>query len=135
MIQAVVHAGQRESLGMHYTSVENIMKVIRPLFLDELHEAFDRQTQGKAGASTATDLGDEILRPSLRFRELSCHRLQGAPQVGASHPKADRRNSIRRLQEVSSSFSQIKLENFFGIEMDDFAHEIAILRFGSPSIR
>ncbi len=34
MIQAVVHPSQREGLGMHYTSVENIMKVIRPLFLD-----------------------------------------------------------------------------------------------------
>ena len=43
MMQAVVHPGQRESLGMHYTSVENIMKVIRPLFLDEFESAFERR--------------------------------------------------------------------------------------------
>lgn len=41
MIQAVVHPSHRGGLGMHYTSVENIMRVIRPLFLDELEEAFD----------------------------------------------------------------------------------------------
>ena len=41
MIQAVVHPSQRGGLGMHYTSVENIMKVIRPLFLDDLEGAFE----------------------------------------------------------------------------------------------
>lgn len=40
MIQAVVHPGQRENLGMHYTSVPNIMKVIEPLFLNDLYEEF-----------------------------------------------------------------------------------------------
>jgi hypothetical protein len=41
MMQAVVRRDQRGALGMHYTSVENIMRVIRPLFLDELHAALD----------------------------------------------------------------------------------------------
>ena len=41
MIQAVVTPSQRGNLGMHYTSVPNIMKVIRPLFLDELYEEFE----------------------------------------------------------------------------------------------
>ncbi|HEK3807990.1 TPA: class I SAM-dependent DNA methyltransferase, partial [Legionella pneumophila] len=40
MIQAVVHPDQRGGLGMHYTSVPNIMKVIEPLFLNELREEF-----------------------------------------------------------------------------------------------
>lgn len=40
MIQAVVHPGERAGLGMHYTSVENILKVIRPLFLDQLEDQF-----------------------------------------------------------------------------------------------
>jgi len=37
MIQAVVHPEQRGSMGMHYTSVSNIMKIIEPLFLDGLY--------------------------------------------------------------------------------------------------
>ncbi len=42
MFQAVISPDQRGNLGQHYTSVPNIMKVIKPLFLDELYEAFDK---------------------------------------------------------------------------------------------
>lgn len=42
MIQAVATEENRSHLGMHYTSVPNIMKVIKPLFLDELYEAFEK---------------------------------------------------------------------------------------------
>lgn len=42
MIQAVVIPEYRSDLGMHYTSVPNILKLIRPLFLDELYAAFDK---------------------------------------------------------------------------------------------
>lgn len=41
MFQAVIDPEQRGSLGQHYTSVSNIMKVIQPLFLDELREELD----------------------------------------------------------------------------------------------
>ncbi|VAW48407.1 FIG045374: Type II restriction enzyme, methylase subunit YeeA, partial [hydrothermal vent metagenome] len=41
MMQAVVHSDQRSSLGMHYTSVANIMKVIAPLFLNDLKEQLE----------------------------------------------------------------------------------------------
>ena len=42
MIQAVVNPEYRSGLGMHYTSVPNIMKVIEPLFLNELYEEFEK---------------------------------------------------------------------------------------------
>lgn len=42
MVQAVAHPEQRGDLGMHYTSVPNIMKVIEPLFLDELIEEYKK---------------------------------------------------------------------------------------------
>jgi len=42
MIQAVVMDEYRSDLGMHYTSVPNILKLIKPLFLDELYEAFEK---------------------------------------------------------------------------------------------
>ena len=41
MMQGVVSFEDRGNVGMHYTSVENIMKLIKPLFLDELYEEFD----------------------------------------------------------------------------------------------
>ena len=42
MFQAVIDVDQRGSLGQHYTSVPNIMKVIEPLFLNELKEEFEK---------------------------------------------------------------------------------------------
>ena len=48
MIQAVVDPGQRGNMGMHYTSVPNIMKVIEPLFLNELKEDFEKQSDSKS---------------------------------------------------------------------------------------
>ena len=41
MFQAVSAASEGENLGQHFTSVPNIMKVINPLFLDELYEEFE----------------------------------------------------------------------------------------------
>ena len=41
MIQAVADDDERSALGMHYTSVPNILKVLNPLFLDDLHAALD----------------------------------------------------------------------------------------------
>ena len=127
MMQAVVHPGQRESLGMHYTSVENIMKVIRALFLDELQEVFEE-------ANTKVKL-ERLLK---RISEIKCF----DPACGSGNFLVIAYKELRKLEhrilervtEVdqnapSSLFqlSQIKLENFFGIEIDDFANEIAIL--------
>jgi len=127
MIQAVVHPSQREGLGMHYTSVENIMKVIRPLFLDDLQEAFE----------SAADSPQRLQRLLTRI----CSIKVFDPACGSGNflvisYKELRKLEHRILQRLSDldpntrglfSLSRIKLENFYGIEIDDFAHEIAIL--------
>ncbi len=126
-MQAVVHPGQRESLGMHYTSVENIMKVIRPLFLDDLESALE-------GADTKAKLA----RLHDRVSTIKCF----DPACGSGNflviaykelRKLEHR-ILKRLQEIDPQApltlfqdSRIKLENFYGIEIDDFAHEVAIL--------
>ncbi len=127
MMQAVVHPGQRESLGMHYTSVENIMKVIRPLFLDELQAAFE-----------AADTKAKLNRLHDRIASIRCF----DPACGSGNFLVIAYKELRklehgilsRLQEVDPRAplalfqdSRIRLENFYGIEIDDFAHEIAIL--------
>ena len=48
MIQAVVTPDHRGNMGMHYTSVPNIMKVIEPLFLDELYLEFEKAYENKS---------------------------------------------------------------------------------------
>ncbi|MGV1048178.1 MAG: DNA methyltransferase [Solirubrobacterales bacterium] len=127
MMQAVVHPGQRESLGMHYTSVENIMKVIRPLFLDELQAAFDSaDTMAKL-----TRLRDRIT--SIKCFDPACGSGNFLVIAYKELRKLEHR-ILKRLQEIDPGApltlfqdSEIKLENFCGIEIDDFAHEVAIL--------
>lgn len=126
MIQAVVHPSQREGLGMHYTSVENIMKVIRPLFLDELEEAFDR-------ADTTKKLERLLERISrIQIFDPAC----GSGNFLVISYKELRKLEHRILQRLVEldpkggglfKLSVLKLESFYGIEIDDFAHEIAIL--------
>jgi len=127
MIQAVVHPSQREGLGMHYTSVENIMKVIRPLFLDDLHAVFDA---GADSPGKLQSLLDRICQ--IKLFDPAC----GSGNFLVIGYKELRRLEHRILQRISEldpnkaglfKLSGLKLENFYGIEIDDFAHEIAIL--------
>lgn len=128
MFQAIVTPGKRSDLGQHYTSVPNILKTIEPLFLDALKEdldrAFDLPKQLEAlleriGAikifDPACGSGNFLV---IAYKEL--RRLEHAV--------------LERLQELSGrrqlamgAASRINIENFYGIEIDDFAVEVAIL--------
>ena len=119
MIQAVVHPDQRAGLGMHYTSVSNIMKVIEPLFLNELYDAFK-----KAGDS----------KPKLRklLERISTIKVFD-PACGSGNfliisYKELRTLEMKVLKKLNEfQMSGVTLSNFYGIELDDFAHEVAIL--------
>ncbi|MEC5218800.1 hypothetical protein RCH09_003774 [Actimicrobium sp. GrIS 1.19] len=125
MIQAVVDPDERGNLGMHYTSVPNIMKVIEPLFLDELKAEFDKQSDSKA------KLEQLLLRlEHLKVFDPAC----GSGNFLIIAYKELRKLEMeifKRLQELSEDglipLSRIKLSQFYGIELDDFAHEVAIL--------
>ncbi|MEX2274993.1 MAG: DNA methyltransferase [Actinomycetota bacterium] len=127
MIQAVVHPGQRGGLGMHYTSVENIMRVIRPLFLDELDGAYDSAADNPRRLE---GLLDRICR--MKAFDPACGSGNFLVIAYKELRKVEHR-ILQRIAELDPSkaglfkLSGIKLENFCGIEIDDFAHEIAIL--------
>ena len=77
MFQGVVDDEKRAELGMHYTSVPNIMKVIRPLFLDALYEEFEK---GKLSEECPEEtpyanLSSAPFRPSVWLRQFSYHRV------------------------------------------------------------
>lgn len=126
MIQAVVHPSMRGGLGMHYTSVPNIMKVIEPLFLNELREdfekAFDDEVKLKKLWSRIATI--KIFDPAcgsgnfliIAYKELRKLEIE----------IWNRRCELRNFSK-NDAHSFISLENFYGIEIDDFAHEIAIL--------
>ena len=125
MIQAVVLPDYRSDLGMHYTSVENILKLIKPLFLDELYEEFEKHND------SVKQLEGLIFRISkMKFFDPAC----GSGNFLIITYKEIRLLEIKILQRVFEiskggkiSFTQIQLSQFYGIELDDFAHEMAIL--------
>ncbi|WP_372014344.1 class I SAM-dependent DNA methyltransferase [Tistrella mobilis] len=119
MIQAVADDAERGSLGMHYTSVPNILKVLNPLFLDELRDQL----------ATA---GDNPRRLRNLRRRLSRIRVFD-PACGSGNflviaykeMRAIEHEIIRRTGDTPRSM--IRLENFYGIEIKSFAVEIARL--------
>lgn len=125
MIQAVVNPAYRSGLGMHYTSVPNIMKVIEPLFLNELYETFEKH---KGNAKKLRQLIYRIAK--LKIFDPAC----GSGNFLIIAYKEIRKLEIQILQELhqleaqqSIVFTEVKLSQFYGIELDDFAHEMAIL--------
>ncbi|HRO48021.1 DNA methyltransferase [Agriterribacter sp.] len=128
MIQAVVIPEYRSDLGMHYTSVPNILKLIKPLFLDELYEAFEKHQ------NNATQLRKLIARiANIKFFDPAC----GSGNFLIITYKELRVLEIKIIQQLialekiplfTDAFtSSIGLNQFYGIELDDFAHEMAIL--------
>jgi hypothetical protein len=124
MIQAVVIPDYRSDLGMHYTSVINILKLIKPLFLDELYEEFEN-------ATTIKELRKLINRISkIKFFDPAC----GSGNFLIITYKEIRLLEIRILEKIIAlepnptwEWTSIQLTQFYGIEIDDFAHEMAIL--------
>jgi len=127
MFQAIVTPGKRSDLGQHYTSVPNILKTIEPLFLDALKEQLD------AGFDSARKLEALLERISaikvfdpacgsgnfliIAYKEL--RRLE--------HAILERLFEIDPKHQMLYAESKINIENFYGLEIDDFAVEVAIL--------
>ena len=109
---------KRAELGMHYTSVPNIMKVIRPLFLDELYDEFEK---AKGSEAKLNKLLSRIYR--LRIFDPAC----GSGNFLIIAYKELRRLEMtvfKELQKVTTQLplSGMQVSQFYGIELDDFAH-------------
>ncbi len=119
MIQAVADDDERGELGMHYTSVPNILKVLNPLFLDDLREQLEtaggnlrklrnlrRRLSSIRVFDPACGSGNFLVVAYIRMREIEHEIVQHT----GDKPK-----------------SLIPLSNFYGIEIKGFAAEIARL--------
>jgi type I restriction-modification system DNA methylase subunit len=125
MFQAVIDPEQRGLLGQHYTSVPNIMKVIKPLFLDDLIVELE------LSKNSAKKLQKLLLRiQKIRVFDPAC----GSGNFLIISYKELRKlemavfKALDKLADQSvMCLSGIRLSQFYGIEIDDFAHEIALL--------
>ncbi len=120
MIQAVADDAERGALGMHYTSVPNILKLLNPLFLDDLREELKRAADN---ARLLLHLRKRLSK--IRVFDPACG--SGNFLVIACKQMREIENSINAFRGEPGRKSEIPLTNFRGIELRDFPAEIARL--------
>jgi len=120
MIQAVAEDEERGELGMHYTSVPNILKVLNPLFLDDLRAKLE-----EAGDNTRSLLNLRKRMAKIRVFDPACG--SGNFLVIAYKEMRAIEAEINRRRGEPDRASDIPLTNFRGIELRDFPAEIARL--------
>ena len=120
MIQAVAEDEERGELGMHYTSVPNILKVLNPLFLDDLRTHLE-----EAGDNSRTLLNLRKRMAKIRVFDPACG--SGNFLVIAYKEIRAIEAEINRRRNEPDVRSEIPLTNFRGIELRDFPAEIARL--------
>ena len=120
MIQAVADDEERGALGMHYTSVPNILKVLNPLFLDDLRSHLE-----EAGDNSRKLLNLRQRIAKIRVFDPAC----GSGNflvIAYKEMRAIEAEINKRRGEIERR-SDIPLTNFRGIELRDFPAEIARL--------
>ena len=119
MIQGIADDDERLSLGMHYTSVPNILKVLDPLFLDDLREQLEQ-----AGDNPRKLLNLRKRIASIRVFDPAC----GSGNfliVAYIKLREIEAEIIRRRNDEKKSW--LRLTNFYGIDIKHFAVETARL--------
>ena len=125
MFQGVMDEKQRREMGAHYTSEENIIKLINPLFMDELWAEFDRvKTNEKALDNFHNKLATlKFLDPAcgcgnfliITYRELRALELEILQM----------KNATNQLILDISELLKVNVEQFYGIEYENFPCQIA----------
>ena len=131
MFQGVMDETKRHDLGAHYTSEENILKVIRPLFLDRLREEFDTicLLTGPSKRVKLQQFHDRIA--ALKFLDPAC----GCGNFLLIAYRELRRLEMDVLEELHkddpgmvldvSTLCKVNVSQFYGIEIEQFPAEIA----------
>lgn len=120
MIQAVADDEERGALGMHYTSVPNILKVLNPLFLDDLREKLE-----DAGDNARKLLNLRNRMAKIRVFDPACG--SGNFLVIAYKEMRAIEADINQRRGEPDRRTEIPLTNFRGIELRDFPAEVARL--------
>jgi hypothetical protein len=125
LFQSVMDKEKRRNLGAHYTSEQNILKVVRGLFLDELETEFESI---KSDSRKLTRFHEKLIR--LRFFDPAC----GCGNFLVITYREMRRlelEVLKRLRDLSRNaqgqlyVSEIDVDSFFGIEYEEFPAQIA----------
>ena len=131
MFQSVMDPEERRNLGAHYTSEQNILKVITGLFLDALHDKYEAAKKNPAKLRKLHDriAGMRFLDPACgsgnflivaykELRRLEMQILARLEELGALH------GSGQQVMDVSS-LSRLSVHSMYGIEIEEFPARIA----------
>lgn len=129
MFQAVVDPKERRNLGQHYTSEKNILKLIKPLFLDELYKEFESIKRSKVKLLEFHEKISQLkfLDPAcgcgnflvITYRELRLLEIEVLKQLYSEQLKK------LQLSTEINSFIKVNVDNFYGIEYEEFPVRIA----------
>lgn len=131
MFQAVRDKETRRSLGEHYTSEENILKTLNPLFLDELRDELAHiRTLGKYEAHRLRKFREKLGR--IRYMDPACG-CGNFIIVAYRELRALELAALERLHEITGDNPmllaniglQVSLDHFYGIEIDEWPARIA----------
>lgn len=143
VFESTLNPETRRKGGMHYTSIENIHKVIDPLFLDDLKKEFDTIVSVPYEQKFITRRKEITMRVDYRrkllaFQERLAHLTFLDPACGSGNFLTETFLSLRRLenkainellgkQQVLDVIDPIKvsISQFYGIEINDFAVTVA----------
>ena len=131
VFESTLNPETRRSGGMHYTSIENIHKVIDPLFLDELKDELNEIRQFKQSKT--------VEQKAKQFQYKLSSLLFFDPACGSGNFLTETYLSLRRLEneaiklymgntvalDLGQELVKVKLNQFYGIEINDFAVSVA----------
>lgn len=124
LFQSVMNPVERRNLGAHYTSEKNILKVIKPLFLDDLWKEYEsvKDSRGKLNKFHDKIAGLRFLDPAcgcgnflvISYRELRLLELEIM-------------KTLHKNQQVTdiSEWLKLDVDRFYGIEIEEFPSQIA----------
>jgi hypothetical protein len=128
LFQSVMDKKKRRAIGAHYTNEQNILKVIGPLFLDDL-----KAELAKIKASRGTGRNNALKAFQEKLSKITCF----DPACGCGNFLVIAYRELRQLEtEVilelvknkdlfAGSFSQVDVNQFYGIEIEEFPARIA----------
>ena len=131
IFESTLNPETRRSGGMHYTSIENIHKVIDPLFLDNLTQELDSilaMPQGTKRDRALCDYQDRLA--ALRFLDPACGSGNFLTETYISLRRLENRcfEALYRGQTTLDYFDdrvKVSINQFYGIEINDFAATVA----------
>ena len=133
LFQSVMEPADRRAKGAHYTTEKNILKVIEPLFLDDLRAEFQRLQARRDGRSVADLRRFQEKLGALRLFDPACgcgnfliiaYRELRALEIEVLRELASRRGP-RQLEAFAEVLSVVDVDQFYGIESGEFPARIA----------